>query len=113
MALNFREKMKIQKAITSVLEALESDSNLSFREKIKLQKDLETSFKKLEAELDKKPGIENETLSDLLAGKYNDKTPEEFLFIVQEVTHEIKDIEPVKEPVVKYINENQDLIISE
>jgi len=52
----------------------------------------------------------NEKLADLIAGQYNDQKPEDFLLIVRDIIKEIQDIEPVKAPVVAYIEANKDKI---
>lgn len=53
---------------------------------------------------------QNQKLSDLIAGKYNNEKPEEFLRILKEIIEEINDIEPVKPPTISYIDANQDKV---
>ncbi len=60
----------------------------------------------------KASGNENQRLSDLIAGKYNNEPPEGFLKILKEIIEEINDIEPVKPPTITYIETNQDKINS-
>ena len=52
----------------------------------------------------------NQKLSDLIAGKYNNEAPAEFLRILQDIIGEINDIEPVKPPTIGYIEANKEKI---
>ena len=47
--------------------------------------------------------IENQKLTDLLSGKYNDEKPEVFIKLVKDVIDEIKEIDPVKPALLSYI----------
>lgn len=113
MALSARDRIKLQKTISTIKEKLKSDDTLKARERIQLQKDMSAAFKKLKAELAKKPDVENQKLSDLIAGKYNEYLPSEFLKVIEAISEEIGSIEPVKDPTVKYIEANQALIAEE
>ena len=100
MALSFKEKRALQKIVQQKLEQLKGGA-LSFKEKRADQKELKDAFSKLKIKID--TGAENEKLKKLLAGDYNDETPEGFLRILKEVIEEIGDIEPVKPPTISFI----------
>lgn len=100
MALSFMEKRVLQKIVQQKLEQLKGGT-LDFKEKRAAQKELKDTFSKLKVKIDK--GAENEKLKKLVAGDYNDETPERFLRILKEIIEEIGDIEPVKQPTVTYI----------
>jgi hypothetical protein len=53
---------------------------------------------------------QNQKLTDLIAGKYNNEPPEVFLKVLKDIVEEINDIEPVKPPTITYIETNQDKI---
>lgn len=109
MALSFSEKRSLQKVITTNLASLQA-GNLSFQDKRRFQKELQDAFAKLKAVVELKPEIQNQKLSDLVAGKYNAEPPEGFLKILKEIIEEINDIEPVKPPTINYIEVNQDKV---
>lgn len=58
--------------------------------------------------VDVAPAPQNQKLTDLLAGKYDDKTPDIFLTTVQDVVKEIKAIDPVKPAIIAYIQKAQE-----
>ncbi|MEI7816649.1 MAG: hypothetical protein WCI45_05585 [Desulfuromonadales bacterium] len=47
--------------------------------------------------------VQNQKLTDLLSGKYNDEKPEVFIKLVKDVIDEIKEIDPVKPALLSYI----------
>jgi hypothetical protein len=100
--LSFSEKRKLQKIVQEGLAGL--DAGLSFAEKRRVQKDIADALAKLNAAID--TGIDNQKLADLIAGKFNGEAPERFLAILKEIVKEINDVEPVKEPTIKYIEAN-------
>lgn len=104
MALSFTEKRKIQALIEDRLNSL-GQTGVSFSQKRAFQKELEDAFAKLNEQIDLKPDEagQNQKLADLLAGKFNDLDPLRFLKTIYEITNEIQAIDPVKEPVAKYI----------
>ena len=104
--LSFKEKRAVQKLIEEKLAQLQGDASLSFREKRIIQKDLEEAFAKLQSRVE---GQTNEKLQALIDGKYNDESPARFLAVLKEITDELNgDIEPVKPPVIDYIQKNAD-----
>lgn len=109
MALSFTEKRGLQKAIATNLASLQA-GDLSFTEKRGLQKEIQGAFAKLKAVVDLAPEIQNQKLADLIAGKYTDEPPEVFLKILKEIIEEINDVEPVKPPVVAYVEANEDKV---
>lgn len=104
MALSFTDKRKIQALIEDRLNSL-GQTGFSFSQKRAFQKELEDAFAKLNEQIDLKPDEagQNQKLVDLIAGKYNDLEPLPFLKIIKEITDEIQAVDPVKEPVIKYI----------
>lgn len=60
------------------------------------------------AEHELSAGTGNKKLADLIAGSYNTLEPLAFLGILKEISTEINDFEPLKEPAIKYIQANQD-----
>lgn len=50
----------------------------------------------------------NQKLADLIAGQYNTLEPLAFLGVLKDISTEINDFEPLKEPAIKYIEANQD-----
>ena len=108
MALGLRDKIKIRKEIKANLE--KSKGDISFRDRVKLKKEINAAFKKLKIKAEENDH-DNENLKKLIAGDFNDKTPSEFLAVMEDIVDEIGgDIERVKEPAINYINANQDLI---
>jgi acetate kinase len=108
MALSFKERNKIRKQIGQQTAQLEGAEGLTFKEKNRIRKEIGQLLAQLEAEIDKKPEVKNEKLTALIAGKYNTEKPERFLVILQEIVDEIQDIEPVKEPVIQYIEKYEE-----
>ncbi|MFH1984766.1 MAG: hypothetical protein ABIL58_23240 [Pseudomonadota bacterium] len=106
--LSFSEKRKLQKIVKDGLAGL--DTGLSFSEKRRVQKEIADALAKLNATIDQSPdkAAENQKLADLIAGKFNGEEPERFLAILKEIVAEIQDIEPVKEPTIRYIEVNKD-----
>lgn len=47
---------------------------------------------------------QNQKLTDLLSGKYDDLQPEAYLKVVQDIITEINDVEPVKPALVSYLD---------
>ena len=108
MALSFKEKRQLQKTVSNRLNDLKS-GDLSFKEKRAAQKELKEAFAKLKVVIETKPeaAARNEKLAALIAGKYDDKSPQEFLDILKEIYDEINDIEPLKEPTISYIKKKK------
>ena len=104
MALSFTEKRKVQAIIEARLADLGA-SGISFSAKRAMQKELEDAFAKLNEQIDLQPDAaqQNQKLADLIAGKFNDLEPIQFLKTLKEITDEIQAVDPVKEPSIKYI----------
>ena len=105
MALSFKEKNQIRKQIGLQTAQLEQAEGLTFKEKNRIRKEIGQLLARLEAAIEKK--VENEKLQALIDGKYNSEGPERFLAILKEIVDEIEDIEPVKEPTIRYIEEHK------
>lgn len=110
MALSFKEKRALQKTVAAKMDELKAGT-LSFKEKRAAQKELKDAFEKLQVQVEQK--VENQKLQDLVAGKYNDLKPLEFIGVLKEIVSEINDIEPVKPPTIAYCEANQDKMIQE
>lgn len=111
MALSFNEKRALQKAVAVKTEELKN-SSLSFKEKRAAHKELKEAFAKLLVKVEATDGEKSQKLSDLIAGKYNSETPQRFLAIVKEVVEELSgEIEPVKPPVIGYIQANAEQVM--
>ena len=108
MALSFKERNKVRKQVGLQTARLEDTDGLSFKEKNGIRKEVGQLLAQLEAAIDKNPQVENEKLQALIEGKYNKEKPERFLAILKEIVDEIRDIEPVKEPTIKFIEMNQE-----
>ena len=106
MALSFKERNQIRKQIGQQTAQLDQAGGLTFKEKNQIRKEIGQLLAKLEAAIEKK--VENEKLQALIDGKYNDEKPERFLVILKEIVDEIGDIEPVKEPTIRYIEEHKE-----
>jgi len=102
--LSFTEKRKVQATIETQLTAL-GETGISFSAKRSMQKELEDAFARLNEQIDLQPEAaqQNQKLADLIAGKFNDFEPVRFLKILKDITDEIKSVDPVKEPSIKYI----------
>lgn len=109
MALTFSEKRALQKAIATNLAGLQA-GNLSFAEKRRFQKEIQDAFAKLRETVDLTPEVQNQKLSDLIAGKYNNEPPEVFLRIIKEIIEEINEVAPVKPPAIAYVEANRDKV---
>jgi hypothetical protein len=109
MPISFTEKRALQKVIATNLETLAA-GDLPFSDKRRFQKEIQDAFSKLKAVVDLKPEVQNQKLTDLIAGKYNAEPPEGFLKILKEIIEEINDIEPVKPPTISYIETNQEKV---
>jgi hypothetical protein len=108
MSLSFKERNQIRKQIGQQTAKLEGAEGLTFKEKNQLRKEIGQLLTRLDAGLDKRGGeIQNKKLQDLIAGKYNDEEPERFLSILKEIVDEIECVEPVMDPVIKYIEKNK------
>jgi hypothetical protein len=114
MALSFKEKREVQKLVAAKIEELKA-GNLSFKEKRAAQKELKDAFARLSVKIDQQdPGeAENQKLKDLIAGKFNNLKPLEFIGVLKEIVGEIKDVEPVKPPTIAYCDQNQDKMIAD
>jgi len=114
MALSFKEKREVQKLVAAKIEELKA-GNLSFKEKRAAQKELKDAFARLSVKIDQQdPGeAENQKLKDLIAGKFNNLKPLEFIGVLKEIVGEIKDVEPVKPPTIAYCDQNQDKMIND
>lgn len=110
MALSFKEKRTLQKTVAAKMEELKGGS-LSFKEKRAAQKELKDAFEKLQVKVE--GNVENAKLKELVDGKYNNLKPLEFIGVLKEIVDEIKDIEPVKDPTIAYVEANQDKMIKE
>jgi len=102
MALSFKERNQIRKQIGAKLSELEAGT-LSFKEKNAVRREIGELLKQLDEKLDTGAGDENQKLKDLISGKFDDETPIRFLSILKEIVDEIKDVEPVKPPTIRYI----------
>jgi len=108
MALSFTQKRSLQKIVDAKQAELEA-GGLPFAEKRAAQKALADALAQLDAAIDSLPEAEptqNQKLADLIAGKYNNETPEGFLKVLKDVIEEINEIEPVKPPTIAYIEAN-------
>ena len=103
MALSFKERNSIRKQVGLQTARLEETEGLSFKEKNAIRKEVGQLLAQLEAAIDKNPEIENEKLRALIDGKYDQEEPQRFLAILKEVIDEIQDVEPVKEPTIRYV----------
>jgi hypothetical protein len=114
MALSFKEKREVQKLVAAKIEELKA-GNLSFKEKRAAQKELKDAFARLSVKIDQQdPGeAENQKLKDLIAGKFNNLKPLEFIGVLKEIVSDIKDVEPVKPPTIAYCDVNQDKMIND
>lgn len=104
------EKRTLQRTVQEKIEGLEG-SSLNPREKRQLQTALDEALSKLlgEGQAEKQ---KTGKLDDLIAGKFNHLSPQEFLRILEEVVQEVGgDIEPIKPPAVNYIEANQNMIL--
>lgn len=110
MALSFKEKRELQKIVDAKRAELQQ-SDLSFKDKRAAQKALQDAFMRLKVTVD--VGGENQKLADLIAGKYNDLKPLAFIGVLKEIVSEINDVEPVKEPTIKYCDANQDKMVKD
>jgi ATP-dependent protease ClpP protease subunit len=109
MALSFSEKRGLQKIVSDKQAELEG-GNLPFAQKRATQKALDDALEQLDAAVDRQPeaATQNQKLSDLIAGQYNTLEPLAFLGILKDISTEINDFEPLKEPAIKYIEANSD-----
>jgi len=112
MALSFTEKRSLQKIVDAKQAELEA-GGLSFVEKRAAQKALYDALAQLDisVELAAVDAVEeNQKLADLIAGKFNNETPEAFLKVLKDVIEEINAIDPVKPPTISYIEANEDKV---
>lgn len=106
MPLGFKEKRELQRIVSDKQAAIET-GGLGFKDKREAQKALQDALEKLGAAIDAGKGEGNTKLADLIAGKFNDLAPLAFLKVLEEVVRELNgDIEPVKPPVISYIEAN-------
>ena len=101
MALSVREKLQLQKIVREKQAALEQ-GGLKVREKLEAQKAMREALEKLLVKVE--DGAENELLKALLNGDFNNLAPLPFIEKLREVVASLDgDIQPVKAPVVSYI----------
>jgi len=112
MGLSFKQKRELQKVVAAKMDELKA-GNLSFKEKRVAQKELKDTFEKLSVKIKEKDTGENEKLRELVAGKYNNLKPLEFVGVLKEIVSEIKDVEPIKPPTINYCDANQDKMVKD
>ncbi len=107
MALGFKEKRELQRIVSTKQTELGA-GGMPFKAKREAQKAMADALTRLNAAIKNKPDLadENQKLADLIAGKFNDVPPERFLAILKEIVKEIGDVDPVKEPTIRYIEAN-------
>ena len=108
MTLSFKERNQIRKQVGLQTARLGDAEGLTFKEKNGIRKEVGQLLAQLEAAIDKNPEVKNEKLQALIKGEYNKEKPEKFLAILKEIVDEIRDVEPVKEPTIKFIETNQE-----
>lgn len=104
MALSLIEKVKLQRIVSEKLTALQG-GKLSLLEKVKAQREMMDAHKKLTAETiaPPPPPDMDPDLKRLIDGEFNSLSPLDFLAKVKEIAVRIDDIEPVKEPTIRFI----------
>lgn len=103
MALGFKEKRVLQQEIQTCFDAL--DQKPDFKEKRSLQKRITDAFAKLEEKIE---AIKNTLLDDLLAGKFIDQGPIQFIATLRRVLATINDnVAMIIEPVVAYVKKHK------
>ena len=102
MALSFTEKRKIQKELIPDLERLDSE-DLGFKEKREVQKRVIHKVSLLTGDAAR---VERSLLDKLNAGEFDSLEPLEFLKKLKAIVDDEigGDIEPIKEPTVRYID---------
>jgi ATP-dependent protease ClpP protease subunit len=122
--LSFTEKRSLQKTVATNLTGLAA-GGVAFQDKRRMQKEISDAIVKLgEKALEVVPPVDplnpviepvepkteqtNQRLADLIAGQYNTLEPLAFLGILKDISVEINDFEPLKDPAIKYIEANQD-----
>jgi len=111
MELSRKERMIIKSQINDYMAKLD-EITLPRKERMSYKAQINELLAKLDAAIDLAPEAanQNQKLADLIAGKFNAEPPEGFLKILKEIIEEINDIEPVKPPVINYIDANQDKV---
>ena len=110
MSLSFSEKRKLQKIVAAKMTELKAGT-LAFKEKRAAQKELKAAFAGLKVKVD--AGGDSEALRDLLAGKFNDLEPVEFLKKLKAIVEEIKDLAPTKPGIMKYMQVNKNKMVAD
>ena len=102
MALSFTKKRKIQKELIPDLERLDSE-DLGFKEKREVQKRVIHKVSLLTGDAER---VERSLLDKLNAGEFDGLEPLEFLKKLKAIVDDETggDIEPIKEPTVRYID---------
>lgn len=111
MELSRKERMAIKAQINEYGAKLD-ESTLPRKERMSYKAQINDLLAKLDSAIDLAPEVaaQNQKLADMIAGKYNGEPPEVFLKVLKEVIEEIKAVDPVKAPVVSYIEANQDKV---
>lgn len=106
--MNALEKLKLQKTVREKANEIQH-GGLSALEKLKAQKDMREALQALKAGID--TGKTSKTLESMLAGEYDSLPPLKFLAMMEKTVNELGgDIEPIKEPTIKYVAANKDKI---
>jgi hypothetical protein len=101
MALSVREKLTLQKIVREKSGELEQ-GGMKVREKLAAQRAMREALEKLNQKID--AGGTSPLLADLIAGKFNDLGPVQFIVKLRQVVASIDGlIEPVKQPTIGYI----------
>lgn len=101
MALGFKEKRTLQKIVADKQAEL-AQGGLSFKVKREAQKSMADALEKLNAKIDAGGG--STLLDELIAGKFNELAPIQFIAKLREVVDSINgDIEPIKQPTIGYL----------
>jgi ATP-dependent protease ClpP protease subunit len=105
MALSFKETRQLTKLVNSKIDEINA-GGLSFKEKRAATKALNDAVEKLTAK-----GLDTSsspTLEKLLAGEYDKLPPIRFLAMLEKAVKEVDgDIEPIKQPVIRFIDKNR------
>ncbi len=95
------DELKLRKA--RLLNQLDT-GNLSRKESTDLKYEIGVLLEEIE-KLEGAKAVKNEKLAALVKGKYDGLEPDAFLNILKTIIDEIGDVEPVKEPTRKYIEQ--------
>ncbi len=105
MSLSFVEKRTLTKTVNAMVARLQGET-LPFKEKRGVTRALNEAVAKLKGKI---TAQETPTLDKLLAGKYDDLTPIQFLAKLEQAVQELEgNVEPVKKPAISYIEKNDD-----